>query len=119
MDTKGIDIKKKQEIVYSWLEDDESRFIYEHKLRFNLDHNYEHIKQIMENYTPELRGEPSYLGKEKLLIDEIRKEKRRVGIFGAGCFGKKALDFCHREDFVTSQRFLERINQKGLCCKRI
>ena len=56
MDTKGIDIKKKQEIVYSWLEDDESRFIYEHKLRFNLDHNYEHIKQIKENYTPELRG---------------------------------------------------------------
>ena len=97
MDTKGIDIKKKQEIVYSWLEDDESRFIYEHKLRFNLDHNYEHIKQIMENYTPELRGEPSYLGKEKLLIDEIRYLWSRL-------FWKKGIRFLSQRGFCYKSK---------------
>lgn len=89
--------REKQENVYSWLEDEESRFIYENKLRFNIDHDYEHIRKIVKKYVPDFSGNIWYPGKEKELIEEIRRSGKKVVIFGAGYLGKQLLDLFVRE----------------------
>ncbi len=91
------DERKKQEKVYSWLEDEESRFIYENKLRFNIDHDYEHIRKIVKKYVPDFSEHVWYPGKEKELIEEIKRLEKRVVIFGAGYFGEKILDLFVKE----------------------
>lgn len=87
---------EKQKWVYSQLEDEESRFIFEQRMQFNLDNDYNHVRQIITNYVPEFAEEQWYPGKEEELIHILQEKNKRVVIFGAGYFGKRVLDLCVR-----------------------
>ncbi len=85
---------EKQEWVYSQLEDEQSKFIFEQRKQFNLDKDYSHIQKIVERYVPELSKKGWHPGKEKELIHIIQEKEKRVIIFGAGYYGEKLLDLC-------------------------
>ena len=63
---------EKQKWIYSQLVDEESRFIYAKRIQFNLDNDYNHIKEILERYLPELIKNQWYPGKEKELVSRIK-----------------------------------------------
>ena len=102
---------EKQKWIYSQLVDEESRFIYAKRIQFNLDNDYNHIKEILERYLPELIKNQWYPGKEKELVSRIKESKRKVVIFGAGYLGEKVLNLCVEEG-ITVECFCDNDEEK-------
>lgn len=74
--------------IISWLEDEESKFIYQKKAEYNKAEigDFGAIDEIVDRYLPQLAGAES-----KVL--DILSDKERILIFGAGAFGIRALRF--------------------------
>ena len=90
-------IKEKIDWVYSQLEDEESRFIFDKRRQFNESRDYSHIHDIIDSYVQELKEYKWYPGKEQELICEIKHRKKSVVIFGAGLNGRRVLGICKNQ----------------------
>lgn len=77
--------------VLSYLEDEESKFIYLKKLEYNKTNDICHIRAILEKYLPEFKGKIFDPGIEEELI-RLLKSKKKIVLFGSGINGKKFLD---------------------------
>lgn len=87
MDMK--ELMKNKELVSSWMEDEESRFIFEKVCEYNDTQSFEPIRDIVINYAPKVND---YQENEYRYIDEIRKSsKENIWIWGSGMFGKRVL----------------------------
>ena len=78
--------------VYSQLEDEESRFIFDQRRQFSISGDYHYIHNIIDNYVQELSGYKWYPDKEQKLVKDIKKNK--AIIFGAGLNGRKVWRIC-------------------------
>ena len=70
-------------LILSWLEDEESKFIFNKRMEYNETGDFEPFKEIIEAYIPELRGNYDYRGKETELVARV-KDKSNIWIWGAG-----------------------------------
>ena len=71
-----------QQRIYSLLEDEESRFIFENRLLHNENDDYLYIQKIVDRYIPEAyRQKPTKAEEE--LIDAL-KNKKNIWIWGGG-----------------------------------
>lgn len=77
--------------VLSYLEDEESKFIYLKKLEYNKTNDNCHIRAILEKYLPEFKGKMFDSGIEEKLI-RLLKSKKKIVLFGSGINGKKLLN---------------------------
>ena len=74
-----------QQRIYSLLEDEESRFIFENRLLHNENNDYLYIHNIVERCIPEsLRQKHTELEDE--LVDILRRDKKNIWIWGAGFY---------------------------------
>ena len=81
--------------VYSQLEDDESRFIFEKRNQFYLTNDYRYIGEIVDKYVPEFsdcKWSPEILRK---LFLTIKEKGMNVIIFGAGYHGRRLLQLSY------------------------
>lgn len=82
--------------VYSRLEDEESRFIFEKRKKFYLTGDYRYLGEIIDKYVPEFsecKWNPEI---EKGLVHIIWERRKKVVIFGAGYNGRKVLQLISR-----------------------
>ena len=75
------------EKVLSYLEDEQSRFIYQKRVEYNETGDFRAINAIVERYVPGLQDKPYYPGMESRL-PELLKDKKNIVIFGSGMNGK-------------------------------
>ena len=71
-----------QKTIYSLLEDEESRFIFENRLLHNESDDYLYIQRIVERYIPKTSWQ-KHTKMEGELIDSL-KSKKNIWIWGAG-----------------------------------
>lgn len=83
------------EQIVSWLEDEESKFIYKKRVEYNETHNYERIKEIVNTYLPQLSKRRYYPGIAKELVGKI-KNRKKIAVFGLGFQGKEVLDLLEK-----------------------
>lgn len=74
--------------VYSQLEDEESKFIFEKRIQFNHTGNYNLIWDIVDRYVPELADHKWSPDIVKRLIHSFERSGKKTVIFGAGHNGK-------------------------------
>ncbi len=74
------------EKVMSWLEDEESKFIFQKRVEYNETGDYSAIRAIVDRYLPQLQYKRYYPGIGKELVEKVRSKKKIV-IFGAGLNG--------------------------------
>lgn len=84
--------------VYSRLEDEESRFIFEKRKQFNETNDYKYIGEIIDKYVAEYSAYKWTPGKESEFITTIKESGKKVVIFGSGYYGKKILCLCKEAD---------------------
>lgn len=72
-------------MIMSWLEDEESRFIFKNRLAYNESRDIEYLREIIAKYVPELRGIGWYQFKD------MTKGKEKIWIWGAGMNGRTLL----------------------------
>lgn len=72
-----------EQLVLTWLEDEESRFIFEKRVLYNKTNDFSHIKEITKRYLPQFEKRNYYPGKVKELIEKMT-EKKNIVFFGAG-----------------------------------
>lgn len=82
--------------VYSWLEDEESKFIFKHRRRFGCDNEYWHIGEIVDRYVKELASNKWYPGKDEEMIWLVRETRKNVIVFGAGIKGRRVVELCNK-----------------------
>lgn len=78
---------KSTDKILSYLEDEQSEFIYQKRVEYNETGDFNAIKAIVERYLPRLRDKHYYPGME----DELPKrldDKRCIVLFGSGMNGK-------------------------------
>ena len=80
--------------VYSQLDDDESKFIFQKRKEFNYGHDYKYIGEIIDRYVTELSKCKWYPEKEKDLIRIVKECGKKIVVFGAGYYGGKVLHLC-------------------------
>lgn len=78
---------KSTDKILSYLEDEQSKFIYQKRVEYNETGNFDAIKAIVARYLPELRNKPYYPGMEGELPKRL-EDKRNIVIFGSGMNGK-------------------------------
>lgn len=78
---------KNTDEVLSYLEDEESRFIYQKRMEYNETGDFNAIRAIVERYVPKLHDRPYYPGMEDTLF-QLLADKRNIVIFGSGMNGK-------------------------------
>lgn len=83
------------EKVLSYLEDEQSRFIYQKRVEYNETGDFRAINAIVERYVPGLQDKPYYPGMESRL-PELLKDKKNIVIFGSGMNGKRCRALCGR-----------------------
>lgn len=94
--------KKDSDRILSWLEDEESRFIYQKRTEYNESGDFRAIKAIADRYLPQLKDRPYYPGIEKKMLERL-KGKGRILLFGSGLNGK------------TCRKYLEANGRKAVC----
>lgn len=82
--------------IYSELEDEESKFIYLNRRRFNETNDYKYIYEIIDKYVPEFSENKWYPGKEEELVQRLIDDKKNIIIYGAGARGKAVLELFHK-----------------------
>ncbi len=78
---------KSTDKILSYLEDEQSKFIYQKRVEYNETGNFDAIKAIVARYLPELPDKPYYPGMEAELPKRL-ENKRSIVIFGSGMNGK-------------------------------
>ncbi|NDO51187.1 FkbM family methyltransferase [Lachnospiraceae bacterium MD335] len=78
---------KNTDKILSYLEDEQSKFIYQKRVEYNETGNFDAIKAIVARYLPEFRNKPYYPGMEAELPKRL-EDKRNIVIFGSGMNGK-------------------------------
>ena len=73
--------------ILSYLEDEQSRFIYQKRVEYNETGDFSAIKAIVERYLPKLWDKPYYPGMEAEL-PKLLEDKNNIVIFGSGMNGK-------------------------------
>lgn len=73
--------------VLAYLEDEQSRFIYQKRVEYNETGDFNAIKAIVDRYLPKLHDRPYYPGMEDTLFQALAG-KRNIVIFGSGMNGK-------------------------------
>lgn len=92
--------------VYSQLEDEESKFIFEQRRKFNYENDYLYINKIVDRYVKELAENKWYPGKDEEMIRQVQETRKKAVIFGAGIKGKRILKLCN-EAGVTVDFFCD------------
>lgn len=72
---------KKTDQILSYLEDEQSRFIYQKRVEYNETGNFDAIKAIADRYFPGIKA--YYPGIEKEMLERV-KDKKRIVLFGCG-----------------------------------
>lgn len=85
---------EKIEWVYSRLEDEESKYIFEKKIKFNKTGDYRYIGEIIDKYIPELSDYKWSPETDRDLVRFIKERNKQVIIYGAGWCGLNALKVC-------------------------
>ena len=78
---------KSTDEILSYLEDEQSRFIYQKRVEYNETGDFNAIKAIVERYLPKLWDKPYYPGMEAELPKQL-EDKNNIVIFGSGMNGK-------------------------------
>lgn len=78
--------------VLSYLEDEESRFIYRKRVEYNETGDFNAISAIVDKYLPQLANRKYYPGMEKEMLTHL-KDKRKIVLFGSGMNGKSVLRY--------------------------
>lgn len=73
--------------VLSWLEDEESRFIFQKRLEFNKTGNMSVFSEITDKYMPGFKNASQYNNLKDGIIDKAKGEDA-VWVWGGGWFGK-------------------------------
>ncbi len=89
--SEQINSNENMDWVYSQLEDDESKQIYDNRRKYIESGDYSYIETIVRKFGKGL--EPYYKGKEKEKCAELKNKK--ISIWGGGKYGKHCIDlFC-------------------------
>lgn len=75
------------EKILSYLEDEQSEFIYQKRVEYNETGDFNAIKAIVARYLPQLRDKLYYPGMEGELLKQL-ENKCNIVIFGSGMNGK-------------------------------
>ena len=86
-------------MVYGWLEDEKSKYIFEQRRLYNETGNFSHIENIIKNCVPQARGNIFYDGKDKELIKDIGNKK--IIIWGAGGCGRGVAELLEKNDMMA------------------
>ena len=78
---------KNTEKILPYLEDEQSRFIYQKRVEYNQTGDFNAINAIVDRYLPKLHDKPYYPGMEDTLF-QLLEDKRNIVIFGSGMNGK-------------------------------
>lgn len=78
---------KNTDQILSYLEDEQSRFIYQKRVEYNETGDFHAIKAIVDRYLPKLHDKPYYPGMEDTMFRQL-EGKRNIVIFGSGMNGK-------------------------------
>lgn len=81
---------KKTDQILSYLEDEQSRFIYQKRVEYNETGNFDAIKAIVDRYLPAIRK--YYPGIEKEMLERV-KDKKKIVLFGSGRNGRFVLNY--------------------------
>lgn len=73
--------------ILSYLEDEQSRFVYQKRVEYNETGDFSAIKAIVARYLPKLWDKPYYPGMEAELPKRL-ENKHNIVIFGSGMNGK-------------------------------
>lgn len=76
--------------ILSYLEDEQSKFIYLKRTEYNETGDFNVIKAIVERYLPKLHDRPYYPGMEMELWNRL-EGKKNIVLFGSGMNGKGLL----------------------------
>lgn len=80
------------ERILTYLEDEESRFIYQKRAEYNKTGNFDFIREIVDKYLPQFKNKPYHPGSESE-IPELLKDRKNILVFGCGANGKSVWDF--------------------------
>lgn len=83
---------KSMDEILSYLEDEQSKFIYQKRVEYNETGDFNAIKAIVERYLPKLWNKPYYPGMEAELLKRL-EDKKNIVIFGSGMNGKSLLHY--------------------------
>ena len=78
--------------ILSYLEDEQSKFIYQKRVEYNETGDFNAIKAIVERYLPKLQDKPYYPGMEAEMLKWL-KDKSNIVIFGSGMNGRSVLRY--------------------------
>lgn len=113
-----MDNESKMDWIYSQLEDEESRFIYQNQRLFRQNNDYRYIYDIIDKYAVEFSANKWYPNKEEEFFSRIKKTGKRVVVFGAGIRGQKICNICANMEipvdfFCDSNAALEEARHHG------
>lgn len=78
--------------VLSYLEDEQSKFIYQKRVEYNETGDFNAIRAITERYLPQLKDRRYYPGMEVEMLERL-KNKSRIVLFGSGMNGRSVLHY--------------------------
>lgn len=94
-----------EQLVMSWLEDEESRYIFKNRLAYNKESDLGYIRNIIDRYLPELKDFYWYPNKENEFIDDVQKQIKaddKVWVWGGGTLGQKIIKKLNNLDIKIS-----------------
>ena len=90
--------KQMKDMMLSWWEDEESKFIFENRLAHNENDDFIYIQNIVDQYVPELKDRAMHFEKENELIN-LLMSKKHIWIWGGGvCCTKLIREIIWRAD---------------------
>lgn len=101
--------------ILSYLEDEQSKFIFQKRVEFNETGDFNAIKAIVKRYLPQLWDKPYYPGMENELPKKLT-DKHNIVIFGCGMNGKGIVRFL-KSYGIMPECFLD--NSKDKWGKRV
>lgn len=87
--------EEKIDWVYSKLEDEESRIIFEKRKKFYYTGDYHYLADIIDQFVPEFSGCKWNPEIEKDLIRDVVGLDKKLIIFGAGYNGRRVLQLVY------------------------
>lgn len=92
---------KNTDEILSYLEDEQSRFIYQKRVEYNETRDFSAIKAIVEKYLPKLQDKPYYPGMEAEMLKQL-ENKNKIVIFGSGMNGITVLRYLKTHGIVPA-----------------
>lgn len=83
---------KSTDEILSYLEDEQSKFIYQKRVEYNETGDFNAIRAITERYLPQLKDRRYYPGIEAEMLEGL-KNKRKIVLFGSGMNGRSVLHY--------------------------